>query len=1075
MGLRAWLRRTSKPTTPVTARRSFRPSLDPLEDRDVPAVVGYYDMAYFQGIDNQIAPITAAGHTPVRLYDLTAADLAGLDVLFVQNLFNDTYGVEYRTRLAPIQAAVEAGLTLVIHDRHVDTAESILPGGAGFNVVRDFTDPNNIQVLDDTTLLTHGPGGTVTNTTLDNGSNSSHGYATAASLPADARKLLTTGDPSHVVTFSYRFGAGNVMYSTIPLDYYLGGQNAFAQVYAPNVVAYAADLHNRPPVASPVMLFTAEDTALGGRLAAADPNGDTLTYAVATQPHHGTVTVTNPATGDFVYTPAPNYFGLDEFTFTASDGRGGAATGTVTVGVTPVNDAPVAANDALSAAEDTAAAIVVQANDADVDGDTLSVTAVTQAAHGVVSIGAGGIVVYTPAANFNGTDSFTYTVTDGHGGASTAAVNVTVGAVNDAPVAPSGLLTVAEDGSVTVDLLANASDVDGDALIVTVTAPAHGTVTLAGGTATYTPAADFNGTDEFTYTVDDGNGGTATGTVTVTVAPVNDTPVAVGATAATDEDTPLTMTLPTTDVDGDALVLAVGAAAHGTVVLNPDGTVTYTPAADYNGTDTFTYTVDDGNGGTATAAVAVAVVPVNDAPTAADVTATAEEDAPVTVSVAALDVDGDALTLTAGPAAHGSVTVNPDGTVTYTPATDFNGTDTFTYTVSDGNGGTASALVTVTVAPANDPPTADAGLDATADERDEVVFSATATDLDGDTLSYQWDFGDGSTGSGPTATHSYLDDGDYTAVLTVTDGRGGVTTDARTVTVRNVAPVVTPGQGATIDEGGTFATTGTFTDPGLDIWAVTVDYGDGSGVRPLVLNSDGTFDLSHAYADDGEYTVTVRVDDGDGGVGTATLTVTARNVAPVADAGADRTATRGAAVTLTGTFTDPGAADVHTQTWSVRDPAGRVVATGTGSSISFVPADGGVYLASFTVTDDDGGSSTDTVRVTVPGSTAPLTLTGPTESQLGRTVTFTAALAVPGPSLIVWVVTDAHGRIVAAAIGGQISFLVATPGPYTVTCLSVSGSGVHTATAQVTAAPPPQLPAVELASRPGGKGNGRKG
>ncbi|QDU23495.1 Ig-like domain-containing protein [Urbifossiella limnaea] len=895
MGLRSWLRRAADPTTRVAPRHSFRPVLDPLEARDVPAVVGYYDMAHFQGIDSQVASITAAGHTAVRLYDLTPADLAGLDVLVVQNLFTGAYGFEYLSRLDAVQAAVGAGLSLVIHDRYVDGAESILPGGSGFNVVRDFSDANNIQVLDDGTLLTHGPGGVVTDATLDNGSYSSHGYATAASLPADARKLLSTGDPSHVVTFSYRFGAGNVVYSSIPLDYYLGQPGSpFAQVYAPNVVAYAADLLNRPPAASPVMLYTAEDAALGGRLAASDPNGDTLTYAVATGPRHGTVTVTDPATGEFVYTPAPNYFGLDEFTFAATDARGGTATGTVTVGVTPVNDAPAAAADAVAAAEDTALVVRVLDNDTDADGDSLTVTSFTQGANGVVSVGGGGVLVYTPATDFNGTDTFTYTISDGYGGTATATVTVTVAPVNDAPVATAGELALAEDGSVSIDLLANASDEDGDALIVTVTDPAHGTVTLQGGTATYTPDADFYGTDEFTYTVD------------------------------------------------------------------------------------------------------------------------------------------------------------------------------------DGSGGTASATVTVTVTPINDPPTAGAGADATADEGALVAFAATATDRDGDTLTYQWDFGDGSTGTGPAATHAYLDDGVYTAVLRVTDGRGGVATDTRTVTVRNVAPVVTAGPGTTIDEGGTFAATGTFSDPGLDAGSVTVDYGDGSGVQPLVLNSDGSFALTHAYADDGVYTVTVRVDDGDGGVGTAAVTVTVRNVAPVANAGADRAANRGDTVALTGTFTDPGPADTHTRTWAVRNPAGQVVASGSGAAVSFVPAAGGVYLASFTVTDDDGGTATDTVQVTVAGSTAPLTVTGPTESQLGRTVTFTAALAVSGPSLTAWVVTDSRGRIVAATVGGHVSFLVSTPGQYTVTCLAVTRSGLYTATARLTAAAPPQLPDPEPVSRPG-RGRGHRG
>jgi hypothetical protein len=202
--------------------------------------VGYYDMTFGQGDPNQVAPILTAGHTPVQLFDLTAADLAGIDVLDVQNPSNGIYGAEYLSNLADIEAAVSAGMTLVIHDRFVDFAESILPGSAGFNIVRDFADAANIDVRDNTTLVTNGPGGIVDNLTLDGGNSSSHGFAFDASLPAGAALILTTGDPTHIVTFAYNHGSGTVIYSSIPLDFYLGGGSGFDQIYAPNVLAYAA-------------------------------------------------------------------------------------------------------------------------------------------------------------------------------------------------------------------------------------------------------------------------------------------------------------------------------------------------------------------------------------------------------------------------------------------------------------------------------------------------------------------------------------------------------------------------------------------------------------------------------------------------------------------------------------------------------------------------------------------------------------------------------------------------------------------------------------------------------------------
>ena len=150
-----------------------------------------------------------------------------------------------------------------------------------------------------------------------------------------------------------------------------------------------------------------------------------------TQGANGTVTF---AGGSVTYTPNANFNGSDSFTYTVSDGNGGTDTATVNVTVNPVNDAPVANNDSATTDEDTPVTVNVVANDTDVEGDTLTVSAVTQGANGTVTF-AGGCVTYTPNGNFNGSDSFTYTVSDGNGGTDTATVNVTVNPVNDAPVA----------------------------------------------------------------------------------------------------------------------------------------------------------------------------------------------------------------------------------------------------------------------------------------------------------------------------------------------------------------------------------------------------------------------------------------------------------------------------------------------------------------------------------------------------------------------------------------------------------------------------------------------------------------
>src|SRR5207248_2621265 len=240
-------------------------------------------------------------------------------------------------------------------------------------------------------------------------------------------------------------------------------------------------------------------------------------------------------------------------------------------------------------------------------------------------------LTYTPAANYNGPDSFTFKANDGTVDSSAATVSITVTAVNDPPVAANDSYAATEDTVLTIaapGVLANDSDVDGDPLTaLIVVGPGHGSVTLnANGSFTFTPAANYNGADSFTYKANDGTLNSNVATVTITVTSVNDPPVANAQSVTTNQDTAKAISLTASDVDGDPLTYSIVAGPTHGALSGTAPNLTYTPAANYNGPDSFTFKANDGTVDSSAATVSITVTAVNDPPVAANDGYAATED-----------------------------------------------------------------------------------------------------------------------------------------------------------------------------------------------------------------------------------------------------------------------------------------------------------------------------------------------------------------------------------------------------------------------------------------------------------------
>ena len=450
----------------------------------------------------------------------------------------------------------------------------------------------------------------------------------------------------------------------------------------------------------------------------------------------------NPVTSIVTFDPANNYNGTATITYALCDPAAACDDATITFVVNPVNDGPVVDNETHTTPEEMpVSGDLTDAGDSDADGNlVVNTTPLDGPGNGGIVINPDGTYTYTPGSNFNGNDTVVVQICDDGTPLPVICVNdtifITVTPVNDTPSQGNETLTVTEDAGpvTTIDLTTNNVDPDGTPITVTtiVSTTGGGTVIINGdGTVDYTPVPDFNGIDTVIYTACD-NGLPlpaicVNDTLFVTVNPVNDTPSQGNETLTVTEDTgPVTIIdLTTNNVDPDGTPITVttivSTTGGGTVTINGDGTVDYTPVPDFNGIDTVIYTACD-NGLPLPAicvndTLFVTVNPVNDTPSQGNETLTVTEDTGPTTTIDLttnnIDPDGTPIIVTTivSTTGGGTVTINGNGTVDYTPVPDFNGIDTVIYTACD-NGLPLPVICVndtlfVTVNPVNDPPVVD--------------------------------------------------------------------------------------------------------------------------------------------------------------------------------------------------------------------------------------------------------------------------------------------------------------------------------------------------------------------------------
>ncbi|PPD57305.1 tandem-95 repeat protein [Dehalogenimonas etheniformans] len=833
------------------------------------------------------------------------------------------------------------------------------------------------------------------------------------------------------------------------------------------------------------VLTVSADYISGGGSATAGSDYSNLSGTLTIAAGLTTGTISIPVIGDTTYESNEN-FNVTLISATGAHIGDGVGVGTINNDdLAPVNVAPVATDVTTSTNEDTAKAITLTATDA--DGNPLTFSIVGNPSHGALGTVSGNSVTYTPAANYNGSDSFTFKANDGTVDSNTATVNITINAVNDAPVATNVTTSTNEDTAKAITL--TATDVDGNPLTYSIIgSPSHGTLgTVSGSSVTYTPAANYYGSDSFTFKANDGTVDSNIATVNITITSVNDLPVADGKTVSTDFQTNKTITLTGSDIETRDLFFAiVTQPAHGSLIdiINSPGSwtipfsdqadVIYSPNGGFSGTDSFTYKVVDENSGDSN--VATVNITVNPSANVAPVLGAIgpkniNELVALIFTATATDADLPANTLTfsladgtSGIVPSGASINSSTGAFSWTP-TEAQGLGSYTFDVVVSDGAlTDYETITVTVAEVNVAPVLAAIGPKNINELVALTFTATATDADLPANTKTFSLADGTSGDVPSGASINSSTGAFSWTPTEAQGPGsytfdvvvsdGTATDFETITVTvaevNVVPVLAAIGPKNINELVALTFTATATDADLPANTLTFSLADGtSGDVPSgasINSSTGAFSWTPTEAQGpGSFTFDVVVSDGAlTDFETITVTVNEVNVAPVLAVIGPKSVNELATLGFTATAGDTDV-PVQTLTFSlVGAPSGASITPGGVFSWTPTEAQGPHAPYTFTVQVTDG-TLTDTESITVTVievNVAPvLAAIGPKSVNELAPLSFTATAGdtdLPVQTLIF--------SLVGAPSGASISAF----GVFSWTPTEAQGPGPYTFTVQVT-------------------------